>query len=75
METEAEFSRKGLRSFLNELADQIESGRLMVQIPGHTKGKISMAPKQPITVEFERDEDDETLEIEIKFKEDRPFVD
>lgn len=71
MEAEADFSRRELQSFLQELAGQVETGRVEVQIPGKSTGKISVVPKQPIDIVFKHDEEEGKMSIEIDFEERR----
>lgn len=71
MKAEAELSRKELKGFLRELSEQVDSGRIKVHIPGKSQGKISIAPRQPTDIEFIHDDESNTLEMKIKFKERR----
>lgn len=70
-EIEAYFSRQDLKGFFNSLAKQIESGKVMIQIPGESQGKLRIVPKQPIDVVFSHDEDEGKLSVKINFEERR----
>lgn len=66
---EADFSRRELKNFLNELGDQVDMGRVEIHIPGVPDGDINVVLDQPIDVVFDRDEDG--LEIKIKLDDKR----
>jgi amphi-Trp domain-containing protein len=73
-EVEAEFSRKELKRFLENLAEQVETGRVRVQIPGGSKGVVSIVPRQPIEVTFHGKEG-EDMSVTVEFKERREIED
>ncbi|MFB6217277.1 MAG: hypothetical protein ABEJ72_10010 [Candidatus Aenigmatarchaeota archaeon] len=64
-EIESEFSRRELKSFLEELGEQVEMGRVEIHVPGRPDGNVSVLPEQPIDVLFERK--NSKFEITIKF--------
>ncbi len=70
-EVEAYFSRLELRQFLKDLADQVETGKVSIEIPGYSKGKAKIDPKQPIDLVFDKDDEKRDLTIKIKFEDRR----
>ncbi len=65
------FSRMELKRFLEKLASQVETGRISLEIPGHSKGKAKITPEQPIEAVFDKKDDDRTMTVEISFKDRR----
>lgn len=70
-EFEVDFSRKELKNFLRELADHVNSGKVGIQIPSDSGGKMNIAPEQPISVFLERDDEGRELTIKIEFEDKR----
>lgn len=70
-EVEAYFSRQDLKGFFEELAKQIKSGKVIINVPGESQGKAKIVPKQPIDVIFNYDEDKGEMSIKIELEERR----
>lgn len=70
-EIEAYFSRQDLKGFFEELAKQIESGKVIIHVPGESPGKVKIIPSQPIDVIFNYDEDSGEMSIKIELEERR----
>lgn len=67
----AYFSKKELSEFLEELASQVETGRVSIEIPGYSKGSARIDPEQPIDVLFRNDDEERKMTIEIEFEDRR----
>ncbi|MFP4116514.1 MAG: hypothetical protein ACLFQ8_02105 [Candidatus Aenigmatarchaeota archaeon] len=72
-EVESKFSRIELSRFLEELASQIRNGKVSIEIPGYSKGKAKINPKQPVSVFFEELGDERSMKIKIDLDERRDF--
>ncbi|MFP4115964.1 MAG: amphi-Trp domain-containing protein [Candidatus Aenigmatarchaeota archaeon] len=70
-EVKSSFSRKELKNFLKELARQVESGKVAIEIPGYSKGKAKIKPEQPIDVVFTREKEERRMTIEIELNDHR----
>ncbi len=67
----ARFSRTELKNFLRELANQVENGKVGIEIPGYSKGNQKITPEQPVDVLFKKGKDERRMTIEIDLKDRR----
>ena len=64
-DVEKSYSNKGVAAKLRRLADALEQGKTFdIQVAGE---RVRVPPRATVAFEYERDGDDEELEIEIKW--------